>query len=505
MFIRSIFLTILFIFSLFVNLLIASEYKEEISNEIENSEKTSACINCHSIYTPGIVKDWLSSRHARINVKKALKKPELDRRISVKEINEDLSDTTIGCFECHSLNTEKHKDNFNHFGYKINVVVSSSDCKTCHPLEVGEYSNSKKYFAYKNLMENPVYLTLVNTINGLKKIEGERLISLLPSDTTLHETCLGCHGTMVEVKGKKQIKTEIGVIEVPDLTNWPNQGVGRANPDGSFGACSACHPRHSFSIVIARKPFTCSQCHLEPDVPAWNVYDESKHGNILLSKYYEWDFDNVPWVLGEDIKAPSCATCHNSLLVSPDKKIIAERTHNFGSRLWVRLFGLIYSHAQPISGDTTIIKNSDGLPLPASFKNEPASQYLIDIKTQENRKALMSNICSSCHSSSWTEKHFTKLNSTIKETDEMTLTATNILLKAWDKGIEDKTNPFDESIEQMWIKQWLFYSNSIRYASAMSGAPDYTAFKNGWWYLTENIKHMKEWLELKEKLTEKKQ
>jgi hypothetical protein len=44
------------------------------------------------------------------------------------------------------------------------------------------------------------------------------------------------------------------------------------------------------------------------------------------------------------------------------------------------------------------------------------------------------------------------------------------------KRIEDKTNPFDESIEQMWI-QWLFYSNSVTYSSAMTGAPDYTTLK----------------------------
>jgi hypothetical protein len=51
----------------------------------------------------------------------------------------------------------------------------------------------------------------------------------------------------------------------------------------------------------------------------------------------------------------------------------------------------------------------------------------------------------------------------------------------------------------MWVRQWLFYSNSIRYASAMTGAPDYTAFKNGWWYLNENLQHMKDWMEFKKK------
>lgn len=34
----------------------------------------------------------------------------------------------------------------------------------------------------------------------------------------------------------------------------------------------------------------------------------------------------------------------------------------------------------------------------------------------------------------------------------------------------------------------------------MTGAPDYTAFKNGWWYLGENLNHMKDWIELKKKV-----
>ena len=480
-----------------------SEYSEQASDKTSN--KTKSCIGCHTIYTPGIINDWLSSLHSKNTPASAMKKPELERRISVKEVKKELSGYVVGCYECHSLNTDNHKDSFEHFGNKINIIVSPSDCNTCHPKEVKEYTNSKKYFAYKNIIENPLYLSLINNVLGIKKFSDKKITFINPSDTTLHETCLGCHGTKVEVRGKKTIKKATRIsIEIPDLTNWPNQGVGRINPDDSQGVCTACHPRHSFSIEIARKPFTCSQCHLEPDVPAWNVYDESKHGDIFLSKYHEWNFNSVPWILGKDFKTPTCSACHNSLLVSPEGVVIAERTHDFGSRLWVRIFGLIYSHPQPISGDTTIIRNSDGLPLPTSFRGEPAYRYLIKKEEQEERQKIMMNICNNCHSYSWVIKHFSKLNATLKETDDMILTTTNILLNAWDKGIEDKINPFDESLEHMWIKQWLFYANSIRYASAMTGAPDYTAFKNGWWYLTENIEHMKEWLEIKEELIKEK-
>jgi len=478
---------------------IASE-KQEKEAVTPLSPQTQACITCHEILTPGIVGDWLSSRHSRTKPEDAMKKGILERRISTDKLPEALSKYAVGCYECHSQNHETHRDNFEHMGFRINVVVSPNDCKTCHPVEASQFSETKKANAVKNLMGNPVYQVLVDTVTGLKKTADGRMTSERPSGNTLHETCLGCHGTNVESKGLKKVNTKMGELMFPDLTNWPNQGVGRENPDGSRGSCSACHPRHSFSIEIARKPHTCAQCHLEPDTPAWDVYTESKHGDILFSKEHEWEFNAVPWTVGKDFKTPSCAVCHNSLIVSYDGKVIAERTHDFGARLWVRLFGLIYSHPQPKSGNTTTIRNKDGLPLPTAFTGEQASEYLIGRAEQEKRMNTMKSVCNSCHNIDWIDGHFTKLEGTIKETDEMALAATKLVLDAWVSGIEDKTNPFDETIEKMWVKQWLFYCNSIRYSSAMTGAPDYSSFKNGWWYLSENLSHMKDWIELKKKL-----
>jgi len=470
--------------------------------EVRLSPQTQACIGCHSKVTPGIVEDWLSSRHSYTTPEKALKKPVLERRISVSALPGELMEFAVGCYECHSRNPEKHQDNFQHMGYRINVIVSPNDCSTCHPVEVQQYSGSKKGHAWKNIMSNPVYHSLVSTVDGLKTVEKGKIALQPPSPQTLKETCLGCHGTKVEVKGMRKIFTNTmwGEIDVPDLTNWPSQGVGRENPDGSIGSCSSCHPRHSFSIKIARQPETCGQCHLDPDVPAYNVFKESKHGNIYDAYKSDWNLTNVPWTLGRDFKSPTCAVCHNSLITAPDGTVIAERTHDFGSRLWVRLFGLIYSHAQPKSGDTTIIKNKDGLPLPVTFMNEPASEYLIDKVEQEKRYDAMRNICRGCHSTRWTNDHFAKMDNTIRETDEMTLSATKLMSEAWDKGIEDRSNPFDEQIEKLWIKQWLFYSSSIRYASAMTGAPDYATFKNGWWELSDNLQKMRDTIDLKEQL-----
>lgn len=468
------------------------------------SQETSACLDCHKIYTPGIVEDWLRSLHSKTTPASALKKPETARRISTKKISVSLGRVVVGCYECHSLNPEKHKDNFEHMGFKINVIVSPNDCATCHPVEAKQYSGSKKAHAVGNLTKNPVYHALVETVISKKSVEGSKVIQKNASESTRQETCFGCHGTEVKVSGMETVETKMGQIEVPKLTNWPNQGVGRINPDGSMGACTACHPRHQFSIEVARKPYTCAQCHLEPDVPAWNVYKESKHGNIYFSNYSKWNFNAVPWRVGKDFQTPTCASCHNSLVTTPDGKVIAERTHDFGSRLWVRLFGLIYSHPQPRHGDTSVLKNKDGLPLPTAFTGEVAKEGLIDEKEQKKRKSVMSGLCIQCHATSWTSNHFAKLENTIKEVDSMSLASTLLLVESWKhnlaEGLPQGKNPFDEAIEQMWIRQWLFYANSVKYASAMTGAPDYATFKNGWWNLTENLQQMKDWIELKKKI-----
>lgn len=467
------------------------------------SRETQACLDCHKTFTPGIVEDWLRSLHAKTTPAAALKKPELRRRMSAQKVPSALEKVVVGCYECHALNPKTHKDNFDHMGFQINVIVSPQDCSTCHPVEAKQYSGSKKAHAAGNLLKNPVFDLMVETILSKKTVENGKIGQKPSSDFTRQETCFGCHGTEVKVSGTETIQTAMGGVEVPKLTNWPNQGVGRINPDGSMGACSSCHPRHHFSIEVARKPYTCGQCHLEPDVPAWNVYKESKHGNIYFSNDQKWNFNAVPWRVGKDFQTPTCAACHNSLITTPDGKVVAERTHDFGSRLWVRLFGLIYSHPQPKHGDTSILKNKDGLPLPTTFTGEPASEGLIDEKEQKKRRQSMSMVCTQCHATSWTNHHFAKLDHTILEVDQMSLASTQLLLEAWKQqlteGLPQGKNPFDEAIEQMWIRQWLFYANSVKYASAMTGAPDYATFKNGWWNLTENLQQMKDWIEFKKK------
>lgn len=94
---------------------------------------------------------------------------------------------------------------------------------------------------------------------------------------------------------------------------------------------------------------------------------------------------------------------------------------------------------------------------------------------------------SACHSATWTDGWLTRFSRTVEETDKMVLTATGSVREAWKRGLVDRTNPFDEPLEIRWVRQWVFYANSIRYGSAMSGQVN-MAFKNGWWSLNENLK-----------------
>jgi cytochrome c553 len=431
----------------------------------------------------------------------------MDKLVSAEKIPETLLSNAVGCAECHTINPETHKDSFDHADFKVHPVVTPKDCAVCHTTEAMQYENNIMSHAYGNLMNNPVYTDLVKSINGVQTVNKMTSTIAAPDDRTNADSCLSCHGTNLNVKGNMTRETDLGDMDFPVIEGWPNQGVGRMNPDGSKGSCTSCHGRHGFSMETARKPEACSQCHKGPDVPAYPVYKVSKHGSIYASNEKDWNFKAVPWTIGKDFSAPTCATCHASLVADTDGNIVAERTHQMNERLYKRIFGLIYAHPHPLTPDTTVIKNRAGLPLPTELTGEPVQGFLIDKAEQDKRKKTMQNICLSCHSTGWVDGHFDKLENTIQTTNSMTLTATRVLMEAWAKGAAnglDKTDSiFNEGIEKKWIEQWLFYANSTRFASAMSGA-DYGAFDHGRYYLSKNIQDMIEWLKLTVKDKDKK-
>jgi hydroxylamine dehydrogenase len=151
---------------------------------------------------------------------------ELERRISSAQIDSSLRFVTVGCYECHGLNTDKHKDAFEHNGYILNVIVSPNDCATCHSEERRQYANNLMAHAYGNLVDNTLYQDFIKTVNNPYKYSDHALQMGQTDMLTEYESCLYCHGSKVTVNGLAVRETDYGDYEFPVLDGWPNQGVG---------------------------------------------------------------------------------------------------------------------------------------------------------------------------------------------------------------------------------------------------------------------------------------
>jgi hypothetical protein len=467
------------------------------------SDDTQDCLGCHEYSHPGIVENWRKSSHSQTSFKDALGVSAISRKVSAEDVPAALSATSVGCAECHSLNAESHTDTFEHNGYDIHVVVTPSDCAVCHTVEAAEYSENLMSHARDNLAGNAVYRQLQVSIIGTPIYQDSqgRFSQVASNEDTQAETCYYCHGTRLEVTGFETRETITGELTFPVIQGWPNQGVGRHNPDGSKGTCSACHTRHSFSMEMARKPATCGECHTGPDVPAYKVYTTSKHGNIYSSKADNWDFESIPWTVGEDFSSPTCAVCHISMIDNTEGEVVARRTHRMNDRLSWRLFGVPYAHPHPVSPDLTTILNKDGLQLAVAFDGTEASDALITPATQARREETMQAVCMTCHSSSWTKGHWRRFENTLQATNAATLNATKMMTEIWDSGLatglNQGGNPFNENIEKKWSGIWLFYANTIRFSSAMAGGGDYAVFADGAYQLSESMQEMQDWYYLR--------
>jgi hydroxylamine dehydrogenase len=470
-----------------------------VGGEIPVSEATQACLECHAVFHPGIVADWQASRHAATTPARAMKADALARKVSSKEVPDKLRRIAVGCAECHGLRAKDHADTFEHNGYQIHVVVSPEDCRTCHATEADQYSRNLMAHAVNNLAGNRIFNQLEYSILATRTLKAGQLKSAPADADTRAEACYYCHGTTLKVTGSEKRDTDAGEMMFPVIDGWPNQGVGRINPDGSMGACSACHTRHRFSMEVARKPHTCRECHVGPDVPAYKVYMSSKHGNIYASQKRTWDFAPVPWTVGRDFSAPTCAACHMSLLVNTDGEVINRRTHEIKDRLPWRIFGLIYAHPQPKSPDTTIIRNGRGRPMPTDFKGGLADGYLIGPDARDACRQTLQATCRACHDAAWIGGHWRRFENTIVQSNQAVRTATDIMAEAWNRGyargLDQDDNPFDEHGERLWSDAWLLYANTIRFSSAMAGGGDYTVFADGHYQLSRTLVDLQAWLE----------
>ena len=392
------------------------------------SPQAQACIECHKKETPGIFADWAKSGHAQSN---------------------------ISCIDCHLAQpgdkdiSTSHEQYYNKkdmpFGeqkYKapIAAVVTPKDCSRCHPDEVTQYSRSKH----------------ANTLEVIWKID-PWLNKGMNSDNERKVGCYACHGTVVRVDEKG----------VPTKETWPNVGVGRVNLDGSLGSCTSCHTRHRFSVAEARRPEACDQCHLGPDHPQIEIYEESKHGTLYHAYGDKYNFDAAPgtWTAGVDYRAPTCAACH----MSGTGKVMT--SHDVTERL-------SWETQAPLTVR------------PSEFAAFPAKT---DWKVEREK---MKDVCRQCHSNSWTDNHYEGLDKAVQEYNEVYFKpAKKKLDELYDKGLLDKTTYFDEHLELKFYELWHHEGRRARMGTMMM-APDY-AWCHGFY---ECKHHLNQFMEEADKL-----
>lgn len=367
------------------------------------SEETLECIDCHRKETPGLYEQWGASKHYRGNV---------------------------GCFECHTAE-RGDPDAFDHYDFRISVIVSPNDCARCHSKEVAEFAGSHHAAAGKILgsLDN----VLAEVVEGNKGMVTEAFPDGVSAAAV--NGCWQCHGTEVKVLDDGSL----------DPATWPNSGIGRLNPDGSRGSCAACHQRHEFSVEQARHPDTCGKCHLGPDHPQKEIYEESKHGISFFANKDKINMGNAKWIPGEDYNVgPTCASCH----MSATKK--QPVTHDIGMRI-------SWNNRPKISVRPETADAKMGLP-----------GADVNWKTRRNN---MKDVCNSCHAESWTENWYVQYDGLIELYNEKFGEAGVKLMTAAAPLIEGPK--FSNKIDWVWFEIWHHEGRRARHGASMQG-PDYT-------------------------------
>ncbi|MFT5424492.1 MAG: hydroxylamine dehydrogenase [Phycisphaerales bacterium] len=367
------------------------------------SAESKDCIECHKGLNQGLYQQWGSSKHFRGNV---------------------------GCYECH-MAVEGDVDAFNHEGQLIAILVTPNDCARCHSAEVEEFSSSHHAKAGRILgsLDN-VLAEVVEGNNGMKTLGFPGGVSAAAVNG-----CWQCHGSEVKVLPGGKL----------DPATYPNSGIGRINPDGSEGSCNACHTRHDFSVAQARHPDTCGKCHLGPDHPQKEIYEESKHGIGFFSKIDEMNLDNEKWIVGEDYwAAPTCATCHMSQTKNQPV------THDVGMRI-------SWNNRPAVSVRPEVSDAKMGLP----GKDVP----------WQVRRESMKDVCLACHQQQWVDNFYTQYDALI-ELYNTKFAKPGLKLMALAAPLKSPV-PFANKIDFTWFEIWHHEGRRARHGASMM-APDYT-------------------------------
>ncbi len=354
-------------------------------SQADSGTASGKCMVCHKEISPGLYQQWFTSNHALHNVT---------------------------CIDCHGAK-RNDADAFKHEGSYISTLVTPKDCGACHQRETEQTGMSYHAKAGQILESKDAYMA---------HVAGGHPAAIAG--------CESCHGSKIEIDPKSKNKLA--------RKSWPNSGIGRINPDGSLGSCNACHTRHGFDKSQARQPESCGKCHLGPDHPQKEIYEESKHGNVYFTNADKMNLDADRWIVGEDyFSAPTCATCHMS--ATKAQKI----THDVGNRI-------SWTLRPPVS------------------------------KLKENwkqKRSNMKNVCNNCHCEVFIDGHYYQFDGLVQLYNEKFAKPAGAVMNILKKN-KSLGNPasFSNNIEWIYWEIWHHEGRRARHGASMMG-PDYT-----WWH-----------------------
>jgi hydroxylamine dehydrogenase len=351
------------------------------------------CVACHRRTTPGIVEQYGRSTMAAAEV---------------------------GCRSCHEVEDD-YPGALSHEGTAILPRPTTAKCQPCHGAEVAQYNQSRHglpaYVAYAGTGDlTPEQLALYESIpeGGFAPDKSRNALYALEGPAVTRFACEDCHD------------------------------VGKPQTDFSVGQCVKCHLRHEFSLEQARKPETCNHCHIGPDHPQWEIYQESPHGIAYATGGDRWHWEAEAGTLTvSDFPAATCAICHMSGFGA------SSTTHDVGDRLTWYLFA-------PIS------------------QRRPA--------WQDNRTRMQS-VCRECHNESFIETFYTDADAATEAVNDWVVESDEIMAPLKEQGLLS-AEPFDEPIDFTYFELWHHWGRTTKFGTWMQG-PDYVQWHGAYEVLSD--------------------
>ncbi len=368
------------------------------------ANSTDECVTCHRDATPGIVNQFSHSAMAAADVT---------------------------CRDCHEVKAD-YPGAVEHEGANILAAPTTSRCEQCHEVEVAEF--------YQSRHSLPAYVAVAGS-KGLSP-------TLLAMYQSIPE------GSFAPDKARNAIAVLEGAAIMPFACESCHS-IGLPVADGSVGRCQKCHIRHEFSLEQARKPETCNNCHIGPDHPQWEIYQESAHGIMYATMGSTWNW-NAPAgnLTVSDFPAPTCALCHMSGFGA------SATTHDVGDRLSWYLF--------------------------ASVSTQRPSW--------EANRAQMQSVCYECHNKQFITNMYTKADAATEQVITWVKESNDLVAPLQNKGLIN-TNNFDEPIDFTYFNLWHYWGRTTKFGVWMQGA-DYSQW-HGAYPLQEAMADLREMVNAK--------